>query len=608
MEIRFKIFDNPDFEKENRDYFFGLLRLLEDNNLISYRISEIIITDRIEDEIKVQSKNKNEKFTKEREFFAVSKIICTRDDKEVIIFDSTKVNIDYKISDRVFIEQILCFYSEDFLKDLFEVPKIFYLDTPFNEITRILVGVWVRKIITKIILNNTFKDLYFFPSNIKDFVDAFKRSVRRLNYKYQDDQDIKIFWIDLIKLTSFFIERCIDVKYEYGNFDDLQEFNNFIPTLLSEIENQAQNIISKNDVSYSIIEKQMVDILEICNVKLLNKDRVEIKIIDSPTKLFKGTLVDTELRIVAFIDILGFKKIIEEYDSISTSNILKELHETLELSITSSIKSIIQSGINPDIKDFLEYRMFSDCICISLPFIEFESDFHIQFYSLSTIIQAYQTMMMQKGFFVRGGISIGSYFADKNMIFSGGLVKAVKIEEDVFYPVIGIDDIIIKKLEINFIKHSQGLFYDNLLISSDQCNFIFINFYSSIENLTRSFDFMQKTMDNIVLENNEEKNNPDHLYSYFKAASLFTKSLLDFTKSQIPKDSINQMKLIILEQIELELARHKDKILKIENMDSDDYKNENRIVSKYEFLKEFTEWSLSKCENGKFEYYEFKKE
>src|SRR5207253_2089639 len=108
------------------------------------------------------------------------------------------------------------------------------------------------------------------------------------------------------------------------------------------------------------------------------------------------------------------------------SNILNELHDTLEIAVKSSIENMTDPKSKTDLKEYLEYRMFSDCICLSLPYIEFGNDFHIQFHSLSGIARTYQLIMLQKGFFVRGGISIGSFFADKNMIFSGGLVKAYK--------------------------------------------------------------------------------------------------------------------------------------------------------------------------------------
>ncbi len=94
-----------------------------------------------------------------------------------------------------------------------------------------------------------------------------------------------------------------------------------------------------------------------------------------------------------------------------------ELHDSLEMAIKVSIENMTNQKAKTDLKEFLEYRMFSDCICLSLPYIEFGNDFHIQFQSISTIARAYQLAMMQKGFFVRGGISIGSFYADKNMIF-----------------------------------------------------------------------------------------------------------------------------------------------------------------------------------------------
>ena len=80
--------------------------------------------------------------------------------------------------------------------------------------------------------------------------------------------------------------------------------------------------------------------------------------VETPKKLFKNNIVDTEPRIVAFIDILGFSAIIEEYDSDNYSNILNELHDTLEMAVKVSIENMTDPKMQTDLKEYLEYRMF----------------------------------------------------------------------------------------------------------------------------------------------------------------------------------------------------------------------------------------------------------
>lgn len=62
---------------------------------------------------------------------------------------------------------------------------------------------------------------------------------------------------------------------------------------------------------------------------------------------------------------------------------------------------------------------------------------------------------------------MGSFYTDKYMIFSWGLVNAYKLEQTTGKPVVAIDKTVITRLNNNFIENSKNLFYDYTIIYSE---------------------------------------------------------------------------------------------------------------------------------------------
>lgn len=120
---------------------------------------------------------------------------------------------------------------------------------------------------------------------------------------------------------------------------------------------------------------------------------------------------EPELRIVAFLDILGFRE--------QTRRCLQDpaLLEVLDRSLRSA-----DMLTQPYDGYRTEARMFSDCICSSSPFTP---DNVFKFiYSL----EAVQMNLVSNGVFIRGGIAIGKHFENERMIVSEGLIEAYLLE------------------------------------------------------------------------------------------------------------------------------------------------------------------------------------
>ena len=606
--IVYKIHRYLKYEEAYTEYFNSLLEVVKQQNLLSPNIDEIIITDDIDGEIERYCTNRfrQSNITRTREFKGIAKTVDF-EGKKKIFFNAVNVNKYEKYAPQIFFEQLIEVYAEDLVSYNFKVPNQFSLDTPLAEIIKIYFSQWATKILANVVEKMLANRQEKIHTDAKMFVDAFKRNIRRLHYKYQEDVSLDEFWIKAITEVDFFVRRCFDVKFDDGTFTNLQEFSEIIPTMLSEIQIQTQNLLEKKEIDFTIMREQVLQILNKCSIDVPYESRMNVKIMETPKKLFRNNIVDTEPRIVAFLDILGFAAIIEEYDSDNQSNILNELHDTLEMAIKISVESMTDQKAKTDLKEYLEYRMFSDCICISLPYIEFGNDFHIQFHSLATLVKSYQLAMMQKGFFVRGGIAIGSFYSDKHMIFSGGLVSAYKLEQTTVYPVIGIHKKVIERLKINFVENSKGLFYENILLFTDnEPEKIFLNPFDLLDNSVKYFDCLQSTMDNLIKSNEEDKDDPltGMTTSLLKLANTFTKPIFDNAKLQMKPENMNAAKEKVLGYVNEQLNKHNE-ILLHKEAESSEYKEAQKIVVKYEHLKSLTEWSMGKSDSSLFKYYNF---
>jgi hypothetical protein len=128
-------------------------------------------------------------------------------------------------------------------------------------------------------------------------------------------------------------------------------------------------------------------------------------------------------KLVAFIDILGFQRLISQDNSEALATItIIDGHLQHVLDVLQKEHDMV-----------FTVRLFSDCMCISCDFTT-ENLFYIVF-ELAFI----QFQMSCEGFFLRGALSRGNHFENERMIFSKGLVSAYNIEKKAIYPRIVID-------------------------------------------------------------------------------------------------------------------------------------------------------------------------
>lgn len=162
--------------------------------------------------------------------------------------------------------------------------------------------------------------------------------------------------------------------------------------------------------------------------------------------------MEYEKRIVCFIDLLGFKKMIKD----STENLdlrnkilkllqdINEVHNNFQESRNFTVipESETENGFNPkgvfDSGLQSEMSFFSDSVIFSYKLTQQREDLMDVIMALHEI-SFFVFQMLSMGFFVRGGLSYGDVYHKGNICFGPALVKSVSLEETAIYPRISID-------------------------------------------------------------------------------------------------------------------------------------------------------------------------
>ena len=146
------------------------------------------------------------------------------------------------------------------------------------------------------------------------------------------------------------------------------------------------------------------------------------------------TITGYEHRIIAFVDILGFRNLVDE--SVEDNYTYLRIHNAL-VNFRKLKKEKEDEFYDKDVK----VTTFSDSLVISYPLDFVGGLFHI-LYDLTYL----QLQLLQEGVFVRGGITIGKLRHVQNEIFGPAMNEAYKLEsESAVYPRIIISESIINK-------------------------------------------------------------------------------------------------------------------------------------------------------------------
>jgi len=159
-------------------------------------------------------------------------------------------------------------------------------------------------------------------------------------------------------------------------------------------------------------------------------------------------------KIVAFLDILGFRQKVSQNTSMATK-IIKQIDDA----ISHSVEMIKMEGPSS-----VSIKLFSDCFCISCD----PSELDLLIRELSFL----QLSLSGNNIFIKGGLSQGHHFENENIIFSKGLVNAYELQIEDRFPRIKIDKSVSERMRRETSPHYGDVLVEYLIMAPDGICFL----------------------------------------------------------------------------------------------------------------------------------------
>lgn len=565
--------------------FTSLIKKAYELEIWEDSITRIVVTDNLSEEVIKQANEWNirTEITREKEYTAISKVLFNHnlDSPEHVIFIEFSILIieNFSLAEVLFNQIIVTGAKKLFPRKILDIQ---FTPQPRTLETYITVSAieWIKAYYTSRTIKQIFSKTTA-PNNHNSFLNAFKRSLKRGLYKYNSDrlspeENLAIFWHDYNSNFHDFFLRISESETDNIELLLNDDCSELAYNVFDEIKRMTSGLIENGSFTVYGLKEKIKLFSSFFEVHLENETdtNFRIRLTKNPKDYFKD-LIDTEPRFICFLDILGFSEFVNHYDNNATSTFLQDIQESFALAQQHLLGN--KNKYNQEAIEHLEYQTFSDNISISIPYFDNENDFLSNFNILITYVRGLQMIMMSKGFFVRGGISIGSYYADNNIIFSGGLIKAYKLEsEKAIYPRVLVDNEIINKL-LNYNESQINYFGLKQAIILDWENRAFIN---PIGLMDSSLEQFNSIMSEIELDDD------DHLSSLLSSLTL----------------SVGEMTTNLIKTISSSEQDTRELIKGFINRYLQENLSNERIYTKYLWIKELFMW-IENDGNEKLKFY-----
>lgn len=234
-----------------------------------------------------------------------------------------------------------------------------------------------------------------------------------------------------------------------------------------------------------------------------------------------------EKRIIAFIDLLGWKRLVEQASS-NPETFERIINCIQSLQIHSQLPYSFPKNQSPFFNDY-EVSQFSDCIAISMK-LDAPNVMNI----FPVLLKTLQIQLLWQGLLCRGAITCGDLIHSKSILFGPALTEAVKLEGQANGPRILISESLVQSFNVSFPAYdgepSKALYCRR--DKSDQLfflNYLETDFTSSTNPSLESH--MQAIKDMIsVAENRDPKHWPKYqwLIKYFNEVAVkYQRTLID---------------------------------------------------------------------------------
>lgn len=186
-----------------------------------------------------------------------------------------------------------------------------------------------------------------------------------------------------------------------------------------------------------------------------------------------------EQRIVAFIDILGFKSLLN--DTLDKNGDDNEVKIDAIISAYDAIRDIwdldpLPSSLNINLKETKKVSIFSDCLVVS-----FALDQPGEVFSTLLEIKWLIMTLISKKILCRGAVSIGKFIHTDNYLFGPALVEAYMLESKAaMYPRVILDNTVIeagaqnRNQNHNFTQEQE---YVQSLLEQDSDGMFYIDYF-----------------------------------------------------------------------------------------------------------------------------------
>ncbi len=255
-------------------------------------------------------------------------------------------------------------------------------------------------------------------------------------------------------------------------------------------------------------------------------------------------------RAVAFIDVLGFREKLVEFEK---SAILKKNQEQAEYLVSDKVNEFINT-----VKDVVElldaknysYYLFSDNICITVDYIQNPE----LLFSLLFIINELFYSFAQKGYFLRGGIDLGKFVDEKQIALGIPLATAYLMEShDAVYPRILVSEAFNSKLNDTINgdsnKKYESILHNNLI--HHNCEFHYLNVFSNVFRIADKVkffkDFKIRIEENLILNVKKEKIHVKYAWlaiEYNKFLQLYCNELIQYQDEDPEEGLITELKTL----------------------------------------------------------------
>jgi hypothetical protein len=199
--------------------------------------------------------------------------------------------------------------------------------------------------------------------------------------------------------------------------------------------------------------------------------------------------------IVAFIDLLGFSQLLKD-KPFSEMNMVVEEFTKRVMNFEEFNSTMLHYNIEENHRILLKEKyaklsFFSDCVVWSYPVEKLGEDFAKALESIVLAFSYLQYELYERGIVLRGGISIGDFYADENKTFGYALVKAYELENKMaVYPRIVIDKEIVQRCQVSYELYqylNKSLTKDQREVCGIVTEFYYIDLIKEIEETIKSF-------------------------------------------------------------------------------------------------------------------------